>query len=209
MTTGIPPISPKLQKGSIIAVNQATGIRTEIPFQYNPETLTHRLTAQTTTGDFDRAEAFRIKGPPEETFSLEIEIDATDLLEAADDNTQQMGIHPWLAVLELLSFPPSQRISTNDRLARQGVLEIVPPEVPLTLFSWGTNRVVPVRLNSFSITEEEFDPHLNPTRAKVSLDLTALNYNDLGLKTRGGKAYMTYHKHKESMAKKLPKKSGG
>jgi hypothetical protein len=207
MTTTIPSISPKLQKGSIIAENQETGQRTEIPFQYNPETLTRRLTAQTTTGDFDRAEAFRIKGPPEETFSLEIELDATDLLEAADDNTKQMGIHPWLAVLELLVFPPSQRISENDRLAENGVLEIIPPEVPLTLFSWGTNRIVPVRLTSFNITEEEFDPKLNPIRAKVGIELTALNYNDLGLRTRGGKAYMTYQKRKESMAKKLPKKS--
>src|SRR5579864_5774424 len=111
--TGIPPISPKLQKGSIIAVNQATGLRTEIPFQYNPETLTRRLTAQTTTGDFDRAEAFRLKGPPEETFSLEVKLDATDLLEAADQNTKQMGIHPWLSVLELLVYPPSLRIKIN------------------------------------------------------------------------------------------------
>src|SRR5260370_38453092 len=100
-------------------------------------------------------------------------------------------------------------MSKDDGRARQGGPEIVPAEVPLTLFSWGTNRVVPVRLNSFSITEEEFDPHLNPTRAKVSLDLTALNYNDLGLKTRGGKAYMTYQKDKERMAKKHRKKSAG
>src|SRR5260370_24680360 len=100
-------------------------------------------------------------------------------------------------------------MSKDDGRARQGGPEIVPAEVPLTVYSCGTNRVVPVRLNSFIITEEEFDPPLNPTRAKVSLDLTALNYNDLGLKTRGGKAYMTYHKQKESMAKKLPKKSGG
>ncbi len=208
MTTSIPPISPKLQKGSIIVVNHLTGLHTEIPFQYNPETLTRRLTAQTTTGDFDRAEAFRLKGPPEETFSLEIKLDATDLLEAADQHTQQMGIHPWLAVLELLVFPPSLRVRINDRLAHNGVLEIVPPEVPLTLLSWGTNRVVPVRLTSFSITEEEFDPSLNPIRATVSMELTALNYNDLGLKSRGGKTYMTYQKRKESMARKLPKKSG-
>ncbi len=207
--TSFPPISPKLQKGSIIAIDQTLKKqRTEIPFQYNPETLTRRLTAQTASGQYDRSEAFRIKKPPEETFSLEIEIDATDQLETAEENTQQYGIHPRLAQLELLVYPPSQHVSLNDRLARLGVLEIVPPEVPLTLLSLGPNRVVPVRLTSFGITEEEFDPNLNPIRAKVSLELTALTYDDLGLDTQGGKAFMTYHKQKEKMAKKQPKKSG-
>jgi hypothetical protein len=209
MATGIPPISPKLQKGSIITVDQGqNNQRTEIPFQYNPETLTRRLTTQTASGQYDRSEAFRIKRPPEETFSLEIEIDATDQLEAAEQNTQQYGIHPRLAQLELLVYPQSQRVSDNDQLARQGVLEIVSLEVPLTLLSLGPNRVVPVRLTSFSITEEEFDPNLNPIRAKISLEMTALTYDDLGLDTQGGKAFMTYHKQKEKMAKKLPKKSG-
>lgn len=201
-------ISPKLQKGSIIAVDQSTQQRTEIPFQYNPETLTRRLTAQTASSNYDRSEAFRIKGPPEESISLEIEIDATNELEVAENNTLQYGIHPRLAVLELLVYPTSDRVSANDRLARQGILEIVPPEVPLTLFSLGTNRVMPVRLTSFSITEEEFDPKLNPIRAKISLEMTVLTYDDLGLKTPGGKAFMTYHKQKEKMAKQQPKKSG-
>ena len=66
MTT-FPPIAPKLQKGSIIAIDQVTKQRTEIQFQYNPDTLTRRLTAQTASGNYDRSEAFRIKAPPEET----------------------------------------------------------------------------------------------------------------------------------------------
>jgi len=207
MTT-FPPISPKLQKGSIIAIDQATKQRTEIQFQYNPETLTRRLTAQTASGNYDRSEAFRIKAPPEETFSLEVLLDATDELEAGNSNAQNMGIHPKLAVLELLLYPKSQLIIANEILAKFGVIEIVPPEVPLTLFSWGPNRIVPVRLTSFSITEEAFDPNLNPIRAKVSLDLTVLNYIDLGLPSEGGQTFMAHQKQKEMMAKKVPGNPG-
>jgi hypothetical protein len=206
--TSFPPIAPKLQKGSIIAIDQATKQRTEIQFQYNPDTLTRRLTAQTASGNFDRSEAFRLKGPPEETFSLEIEIDATNDLEEGDSNAQNLGLHPQLAVLELLLYPQSRLVIANEILANFGVIEIVPPEVPLTLFSWGPNRVVPVRLTSFSITEEAFDPNLNPMRAKVSLDLTVLNYMDLGLSSEGGKTFMAHQKQKEMLAKKTPGNPG-
>src|SRR6266705_1545481 len=92
--TSFPAIAPKLQKGSIIAIDQATKQSTEIKFQYNPDTLTRRLTAQTASGNYDRSEAFRLKGPPEETISLEIEIDATDKLEKGDSTATSMGIYP-------------------------------------------------------------------------------------------------------------------
>lgn len=201
MTT-FPPISPKLQHGSIIAIDQITKQQTEIQFQYNPETLTRRLTAQTASGNYDKSEAFRLKGPPEETISLEIEIDATDKLEVADNDTVQNGIYPKLAALEMLLYPQSRVVIANEVLARLGIIETVPTQAPLTLFVWGTNRTLPVRLTSFSITEEAFDPNLNPILAKVSLDLTVLNYLDLGLLSEGGQIFLAHQKQKEQMAKK-------
>ena len=207
MTT-FPPISPKLQKGSIIAIDQATKQQTEIAFQYNPDTLTRRLTAQTASWNYDRSEAFRIDKPPDQNISLEIEIDATDQLEKGDSNTLSNGIHPQLAVLELLVYPKSQLIIANEKLAQSGIIEILPPEGPLTLFSWGKNRVVPVRLTSLSITEEAFDPNLNPIRAKISLDMTVLNYVDLGLPSQGGGKFMAYQQKMELMARKAPNNPG-
>jgi hypothetical protein len=201
MTT-FPEISPKLQHGSIIAIDQITKLQTEIQFQYNPETLTRRLTAQTASGNYDKSEAFRLKGPPEETISLEIEIDATDKLEKEDSDTVQNGIYPKLAALELLLYPRSEVVIANENLAMRGIIEIVPAQAPLTLFYWGTNRKLPVRLTSFSITEEAFDPNLNPILAKVSLELTVLNYMDLGLSSDGGHMFMTHQQQKEQMAKK-------
>ncbi|GAC1633729.1 MAG: hypothetical protein NVS4B7_20680 [Ktedonobacteraceae bacterium] len=200
--TSFPPISPKLQHGSIIAIDQATKQQTEIAFQYNPDTLTRRLTAQTASGNYDRSEAFRLKGPPEETLSLEIEIDATNQLATGDSTTLENGIHSRLAALELLLYPQSAVVISNEALAKQGIIEVVPMVAPLTLFVWGKNRTLPVRLTSFSITEEAFDPKLNPIRAKVSLDLTVLSYMDLGLPSDGGQIFLTHHKLKEQLAKK-------
>jgi hypothetical protein len=42
-------------------------------------------------------------------------------------------------------------------------------QAPLALFVWSQHRILPVRVTDFSITEEAFDPALNPIRAKVSL----------------------------------------
>ena len=39
-------------------------------------------------------------------------------------------------------------------------------ETPLSLFVWSRNRVLPVRVTDFSVTEEAFDTSLNPIRAK-------------------------------------------
>lgn len=196
------PGSPKVNRGSIVTINQSTRQQTVIEFQYNPDTLTRKLTAQSAGDNADKGEVFRLKGPPEEVITLDIEIDGTDGLEVANQTTVQNGIAPTLAALELLLFPDSKQVQENDRLARKGVIEIVPTESPLTFFMWGQKRSLPVRLTSFSVVEEAFDTNLNPVRAKISLELRVLNYNDLGLKTNGGRRYMTYHKNKEMLAQK-------
>ena len=73
-------------------------------------------------------------------------------------------------------------------------------QAPLTLFVWSQNRVVPVRLTEFSVTEEAFDAALNPIRAKVSLGLRVLSVNDLGFDHKGGSLYLGYQQQKERLA---------
>jgi hypothetical protein len=68
------------------------------------------------------------------------------------------------------------------------------------LFVWSKNRILPVRLTEFSITEEAFDPQLNPIRAKISLGMRVLNVNDLGFDHKGGNLFMVYHQQKELLA---------
>jgi hypothetical protein len=88
----------------------------------------------------------------------------------------------------------------NEVLAEFGVIEVIPPEAPLTLFVWGPKRVLPVRITGFSITEQFFDTNLNPIRATVSLSMSVLTYQDLGLVSVGGALSMAHQVTKEVMA---------
>ena len=79
---------------------------------------------------------------------------------------------------------------------------LAPMEAPLTLFIWSQHRILPVRLTEFSITEEAFDPALNPIRAKVSLGMRVLSIDDLGFAHKGGSLFMGYLQTKEQLAAK-------
>lgn len=194
------PNSPLLQKGAIIGIDPFNPLASVIIFQYNPETMTRTITAQTTGGQGDRGEALRLKGPPQETIRLDVEIDATDQLERADGIAAGMGVYPTLASLEMLLYPKSALVIANEVLLNLGIIEVIPPEAPLTLFVWGVKRILPVRLTELGITEEAYDPSLNPVRAKVSLGLRVLNYHDLGLASVGGTLFMAHQIAKEVMA---------
>lgn len=200
------PGSPRLIKGGIVLINAETAaVERVIALQYNPDTLTRTLQAQPAgTETNDRSQALRLKGPPVETIKLEAELDATDHLEFPDrnPNATELGIHPQLAALEMIVYPTSESLLENNRLARAGTLEILPAQAPLSLFIWSKNRILPVRLTEFSITEEAFDAALNPIRAKVSLGMRVLNVNDLGFANKGGSLYIAYHQLKEQLAAK-------
>jgi hypothetical protein len=202
------PRSPKLLKGGIVLIDPDTSaVRRIISLQYNPEKLTRTLKGSTVGEDSDRSQALRLKGAPVETYKLDVVIDAADQLEFPDkkENEEiiQNGITPLLCALETIVYPESSQLLANNSLAASGTLEILPTESPLSLFIWSKNRVVPVRLTDFSVTEEAFDPNLNPSRAKVSLGMRVLSVNDLGFEHKGGSLYMTYQQKKEQLAKKF------
>ena len=138
----------------------------------------------------------RLTGPPDETISLELNINAADQLEKGDAT----GIYPALASLEMLIYPKSAQVILTEALKAAGIVEVIPPEAPLTLFVWGVKRVVPVRITRFTITEEYFDPDLNPINATVRVELKILTYIDLGLLSPGGAISMTHQVIKEVMA---------
>ncbi len=199
------PGSPRVLKGGLVLLDPDSfnvlpnGI---IVLQYNPDTLSRTLKIKGAQEGGDRSEALRLTGPPEESIKLEAEIDATDQLEQPDQNPTvlQYGIAPQLSALETLVYPASQTLQNNYTLSQQGTLEIMPILAPMSLFVWSASRIVPVRLTEFSITEEAFDPQLNPLRAKVSLGLRVLSIDDLFFSDKGGSLYMAYHRQKESLA---------
>lgn len=197
MTT---PISPRLLKGALVAIDPFNPLASIVAFQYNPDTLTRRLEARAVGQEGDRGEAFRLTGPPKETITLSIEVDATDQLERADRLALTTGIYPTLSALEMMIYPKSALVIINTVLSLIGTVEVIPTEAPMTLFVWGPARVLPVRLTSFSITEEAHDQLLNPLRAKVELSLTVLSYHDLKLTSPGHALFLAHHIAKEVMA---------
>ena len=158
------PNSPRLVKGGIVLLDPETAqVKDVISLQYNPETMTRSFQIhETETGEGgDRSQALRLKGPPVESYKLIAELDATDLLEAADSEATALGLHRELAILESLIYPSSEAILDNEALASSGTLEILPMETPLTLFVWSKNRVLPVRVTELSITEEALGSSTN------------------------------------------------
>ncbi|HYQ17180.1 MAG TPA: hypothetical protein VEQ58_15515 [Polyangiaceae bacterium] len=192
--------TPRLLKGALIGLDPLNPLASVVVFQYNPDTMTRRLEPRAVGGDGDRSEAMRLTGPPKETISLTVEVDATDQLEKQNPIAVASGVYPALSALEMMVYPKSALVIANTILAAIGTIELLPAEAPFTLFVWGPQRVVPVRVASISITEEAYDPLLNPIRAKVELSLTVLSYNDLTLTNPGSFVFMAHQVLKETMA---------
>jgi hypothetical protein len=203
---------PLLRKGAILTLDPATGVPLgAIMLQYNPDTLTRSLKPQAVGDEPDRTEVYRLKGPPVETIKAEVEIDATDQLAASppDPVAVSLGIAPQLAQLELLVYPASATLIANEALSLLGTVEILPMESALTVFAWGAQRITPVRITDLEITEEAFDPRLNPIRAKVSLGMRVLNVDDVGFVSPAGALYLAYQLAKEAMALQAPGQGPG
>ena len=111
-----------------------------------------------------------------ESLSFEIRLDATDKLNEGDPITEQFGIAPQLATLELMMQPKSESIfgEVLDALLPGGFSFTCTEKPPMVLFIWGRKRVLPVNIDSMSITETEFSADLHPIRATVAVDLTVI-----------------------------------
>jgi hypothetical protein len=197
--------SPRLIKAGLVMIDpQSAQVRRVIALQYNPEKLTRSFQVQGAGDHAERSEALRLKGPAVETFQLEVEIDAADQLEfpAQHKAVVEAGIAPQLAVLEALINPTAADLLSSRALANAGTLEIATMESALPLFVWGANRIVPVRITDFSVTEEAFDPQLNPINATCNLSLRVLTVDDLGFDHKGGGLFMAYLQSREKLAAK-------
>jgi hypothetical protein len=192
--------SPRVTRGALIGFDPINPLASVVVFQYNPDQVTRRLTARAAQAEGSMTEQLRLKGPPEESISIDVEIDAVDQLEKGDGTVERFGIAPALASLELMLYPKSPLVIANAVLSAVGLIEVIPPDAPLAVLVWGPNRVLPVRLNDFTITEQAFDTALNPIQARVSLGLRVLNYDDLGLLSVGGALFLSQQIAKEAMA---------
>ena len=198
------PRSPRLVKGGIVQLDPASGaVRHIIALQYNPDSLTRSFQVQDSGEEHRRrSQPPRFTAPPVEAVKVEAELDAADQLEFPDRyaDAGQVGVHPQLAELELLVYPTLDQLVAADQSAAAGSLEILPMEAPITVFVWSAARVMPVRITELSVTEEAFDPALNPLRAKVQLGMRVLNVNDVGFAHRAGGIYLAHQRRLETLA---------
>jgi hypothetical protein len=193
--------SPKLTKGAIVGFDMFNPVASVIIFQYNPSRLSRQVQARMAGSDASPQETLRLAGAPQETITLnEVVLDATDQLEQSDPIAASMGVYPQLSALEILLYPKSAAVIANTALMLAGTIEIVQPAAPFTLFIWGIKRVLPVRLSGFSITEEQFDPALNPITAKLNMTLNVLSTNDFSVTHPGYYTFLTHQVVKETMA---------
>jgi hypothetical protein len=201
------PLSPRLVRGGLVLVDPSSGaVKRVVTLQYNPDLVSRTLQVQGIADQGERSEVLRLKGPAVETIKVEAELDVTDQLEFPGDNPNavQFGLHPQIAALESLVNPSVADLVAQIALAQSGTIEIAPVEAPLAVFVWSAQRVVPVRVTEFSITEEAFDPLLNPIRAKVSLGMRVLSIDDLPFSHRGSTLFLGYLQRKELLSTKAP-----
>lgn len=209
--------SPTTLKGALIYFGAPLPIPIPniIIFQYNPETMSRSLKpwqppAREVTFDHqDRPhlapltneQKLALSQPydPEESFSLELILDASDALEKPDSHPVAVvsGVADRIAAIEMLLYPPgdsllggllgtvsgSVSISAGGASLGGGLSGLADQlhrqEVPIVLFFWGPGRIVPVRLTSMTVDEQQYSPILYPTRAKATIGLKVLTDDDL------------------------------
>ncbi|HKP98435.1 MAG TPA: hypothetical protein VJ385_22080, partial [Fibrobacteria bacterium] len=162
-----------------------------VVFQFNPEEIqrTLRIPENHAGEPVDRARQQgngQTSAPPVETFSLTLHFSAADDLGkggAASAIPRVFGIGPQLAALEKMVYPagPLTGIlgaaldavgSALGGGSAPAAENPVPMEsLPRLLFIWGPTRVLPVAIQSMSITEKQYDALLNPIQAQVQIGL--------------------------------------
>src|SRR4051794_12880419 len=185
-------------------------------FQFNPEQLSRSLQIpQRPTGATQR----EITQAGEKTFekiTLKAHFTAADML--ADDKVlaKLFGIGPQLAALEKMVLPSSKLAGLISAAidAIGGALGLggggddapaqpIPREkYPRILFIWGLTRVLPVTIDSMSITELEYDAILNPLRAEVDITLSVISVDDCSDDTlaKGALEFSTIAKEAQAIA---------
>jgi hypothetical protein len=184
-------------------------------FQFNPESLSRTLQIpQRPTGATQR-ETTQAGEKTFEKISFKAHFSAANML--ADDKVlaRMFGIGPQLSALEKMVQPSAKLAgligaaldAIGDALGGGGGDE--PPAQPIprekfprTLFIWGITRVLPVTIDSMTISELEYDALLNPLRAEVDLSLTVIAVDDCSddVLAKGALEYTTMAKEAQAIA---------
>jgi hypothetical protein len=183
MTTFVP--RPPLTKGALVQIFEdvvGVALPNIVLFQYNPTKLSHTITPwdpQQVDQAQRGAQAPMVQPfDPKESFSLSLELDATDDLAESDVVAVAVGVADRLAALKKLTYPSEglfgDLVRNANALSGDRTCKTVRPTVPIVLFVWGPGRILPVRITSFSVEETLYSPTLYPLHATVSLGLEVM-----------------------------------
>jgi hypothetical protein len=162
-------------------------------FQFNPETLTRNLQIpQRPTGATQR-ETTQAGEKTFEKISFKAHFSAANMLDEGKVLAELFGIGPQLCALEKMVLPSSKiagligaaidavgdALGLGNDAGDEAPAQPIPREsYPRILFIWGLTRILPVTIDSMSISELDYDALLNPLRAEVDLALSVIAIDD-------------------------------
>ena len=154
-------------------------------FQFNPESLTRTIQIPQRPSGAAARETTQAGDPTIEKITLKAQFSAADGMGTGNILARTMGVGPRLAALETMVNPASKLSgligaaidAVGDAVGLGGGADDAPRQVvprekyPRILFIWGPFRVLPVVIESMSITELQYDFLLNPIQADVNIGL--------------------------------------
>jgi len=158
----------------------------ELHFEFNPSTISRTRSieisyegeGQTGPKDFENeAEATRVAQGATvkaESFTVKILLDATDRMNADDNDAKTYGVQPELDILYSMVEPKLQTpegASTLAALSEEA--SDAQPFPSVLLFAWGA-QVLPVFMTQVQFDVKEYLPSLYPYRAEATLSLQVI-----------------------------------
>lgn len=183
-------------------------------FQFNPETLTRTVQIPPRPVTGTSRETTQAGEPSIEKISLTAKFSAADEFGSNKVLARTFGVGTRLAALEKMVRPSNDLLGAIGAAlgaiggaagaaagslagslggaAGGGARQVIPREkYPRILFIWGLYRLLPVVLESMSITEQQYDFILNPVQAEVALSMS-VNAIDTCSDDKIAKGAMTY-----------------
>ncbi|HUG24240.1 hypothetical protein [Piscinibacter sp.] len=183
-------------------------------FQFNPESLSRTLQIPPRPTGATQRETTQAGEKTFEKITFKAHFSAANMLDEGKVLAELFGIGPQLAALEKMVLPSSKIAgllgaaldAIGDALGGGGddaPAQPIPRETyPRILFIWGLTRVLPVTIDSMSISELEYDSILNPLRAEVDITLSVIAVDDCSddVLAKGALEYSTIAKEAQAIA---------
>jgi len=170
-----------------------------VVFQFNPETMSRTVQIPPRPASATARETTQAGEPSIEKITLRASFSAADEFGKNKVLARLFGVGTRLAALEKMVYPSNELVAAigaalglgGDENSDDPRQSIPRQKMPRILFIWGPYKVLPVVLESMSITEQQYDFLLNPIQAEVSITM-AVNAVDICSDDEIGKGALTY-----------------